>query len=74
MQKLKAFAGYGTKTLLHDGAAEELTKEFGGDPAKWRHVKGEDIADDGEAVRAEVHWFQEETIGQVKHMIKKWLE
>lgn len=75
VQRVKVFAGYGTKTPLHEGVAEGLTKEFGGDPAKWKHVKGEGIVDDdGEDVRVEVHWFQEESVGQVKHMIKKWLE
>lgn len=75
VQRVKAFAGYGTRTPLHEGVADGLTKEFGGDPAKWRHVKGEGVIDDdGENVRAEVHWFQEESVGQVKHRIKKWLE
>lgn len=75
VQRVKAFAGYGTRTPLHEGVADGLTKEFGGDPAKWRHVKGEGVIDDdGEDVRAEVHWFQEESVGQVKHRIKKWLE
>lgn len=32
------------------------------------------VNDDGEDVCAEVHWFQEESLGQGKHMIKKWLE
>ena len=75
VQRVKAFAGYGTRTPLHEGVADGLTKEFGGDPAKWRHVKGEGVIDDdGEDVRAEVYWFQEESVGQVKHRIKKWLE
>lgn len=75
VQRVKAFAGYGTNTPLHEGVADGLTKEFGGDPAKWKHVKGEGVIDDdGEDVRAEVHWFQEESVGQVKHRIKKWLE
>ena len=75
VQRVKVFAGYGTKTPLHEGVAEGLTREFGGDPAKWKHVKGEGVVDDdGEDVRVEVHWFQEESVGQVKHMIKKWLE
>ena len=75
VQRVKAFSGYGTNTPLHEGVAEGLTKEFGGDPTKWKHVKGEGVInDDGEDVRAEVHWFQEESVGQVKHRIKKWLE
>ncbi len=75
IQNREVFAGYGVKTPLHEGVAEGLTAEFGGDVAKWQHVKGVGIIDDhGEEVRAEVHWFQEESVGQVKHFIKKWLE
>ena len=75
VQNREVFAGFGTRTPLHDGVPEGLTKEFGGTPSKWQHVKGFGLIDDnGESVRAEVHWFQEETVGQVKHKIKRWLE
>ena len=75
IQNREVFAGYKTRTPLDDGVPEGLTKEFGGDPEKWQHVKGEGIIDDdGEHVAAEVHWFYQESIGQVKHMIKRWLE
>ncbi len=75
VQNREVFAGFGTRTPLRDGVPEGLTKEFGGTPSKWQHVKGFGLIDDnGESVRAEVHWFQEETVGQVKHKIKRWLE
>lgn len=32
------------------------------------------INDDGEEVKAEVHWFQEESIGKVKIKVKEWLD
>ena len=57
-----AFAGSGTKHPLHDGVAEGLTEQFGGEPSKWQHCKGHGILDyDGEERPAEVHWFQEKT-------------
>ena len=75
IQDREVFAGYGTRHPLHEGVAEGLTEEFGGDPTKWRHEKGIGIIDrNGEEVRAEVHWFYAESVGQVKHMIKEWLE
>jgi len=75
VRNVQVFAGYGTKTNLHDGVAEGLTAEYGGNVNKWQHVKGiGEIDDDGEIVRAEIHWFQEESIGQVKHKIKRWIE
>ena len=71
----KVFSGYKTHHPLHDGVAEGLSDQYGGEPVKWQHAKGNGIIDvDGEGVRAEVHWFQQEAIGQVRHRIKKWLE
>nr|DAP12284.1 MAG TPA: minor capsid protein [Caudoviricetes sp.] len=75
IQNVEVFAGKGVKNSLHDGVAEGLCKEFGGSPEKWQHVKGFGIIGYfGEDVKAEVHWFQEETVGKVKFKIKKWLE
>ena len=71
IQNREVFAGYGTKISLHEG----LTTQFGGSPQKWQHVKGNGILDYfGEERKAEIHWFQEETVGQVKHKVKRWLE
>lgn len=75
VKNVQVFAGYKTRVMLHEGVAEGLTEQFGGDVEKWQHVKGEGIIDVGDSSeRAEVHWFQEETVGQVKHKIKRWLE
>lgn len=75
VQNREVFAGYGTNTPLHDGVAEGLTNQYGGSVEKWQHAKGIGVIDDdGENVRAEIHWFQEETVGQVKHKVKRWLE
>lgn len=54
--------------------AEGLTAEFGGDVDKWQHAKGIGLIDYyGENVKAEVHWFPEESVGKVKFKIKEWL-
>lgn len=75
VRNVQVFAGYGTKTNFHDCVAEGLTAEYCGNVNKWQHVKGiGEIDDDGEIVRAEIHWFQEESIGQIKHKIKRWIE
>lgn len=77
IQNSEVFAGKGTKHPLHDGVAEGLTEQFGGTPSKWQHAKGKGILLDdmtGEEYSAEVHWFQEETVGKVKFKVKRWLD
>lgn len=75
VQNREVFAGYRTKTPLHDGVAEGLSREFGGDEGKWQHVKGEGTIEtpDGDRL-ADVHWFANEQVGQVKHKVKRWLD
>ena len=75
VQDSQVFAGYGTRHPLREEVKEGLTEAFGGDPEKWQHVKGIGIInDDGEGVKAEIHWFQQPATGQVRHKIKEWLE
>lgn len=75
IQNREVFAGYGTRKSLHVGVAEGLTKEFGGDVKKWQHAKGFGVLDfHGEERNAEVHWFQEESVGKVKFKVKDWLD
>lgn len=77
IQNSEVFAGKGTRHPLHEGVAEGLTAEFGGTPSKWQHAKGNGYLIDpetGEEYRAEVHWFQEETVGKVKFKVKEWLD
>ncbi len=75
VQNREVFAGFGVKAQLHEGVAEGLTQAYGGDAIKWQHVKGIGTIDlGGEVARAEVHWFQEPSVGEVKHRIKEWLE
>ena len=75
IQNAEVFAGKGTKRQLHEGVAEGLAKELGGSPENWQHAKGIAVLDDnGEEKRAEVHWFQEITVGKVKFKVKEWLD
>lgn len=76
IQNSEVFAGKGTRHPLHEGVAEGLTAQYGGTESKWQHAKGIGILVDqetGEEFRAEVHWFQEETVGKVGFKLKKEL-
>jgi len=75
LQNAEVFAGNETRKPLHNGVGEGLTKQFGGNPEKWQHCKGNGIIDYfGEERKAEIHWFQEPSVGKVKFIIKRWLE
>ena len=70
----KVFAGYGGVKPLNPETVEGLVREFGGRPDRWKHSKGIGTVDvDGEEIKAEVHWFEEESVGKVKFKIKEWL-
>ena len=73
IQNSEVFAGKGTKNPLHDGVVEGLSEQYGGNPENWKHCKGYGILDYyGEYRKAEVHWFQEESVGKVKFKVKEW--
>lgn len=73
IQNTEVFAGKNTKKSLHDGVAEGLSEQFGGTPENWQHCKGNGIIDYyGETRPAEVHWFQEPSVGKIKFKIKRW--
>lgn len=75
IQNSEVFAGKGTNHPLKEDVSEGLTKQYGGSPEKWQHCKGNGVIDFfGEERKAEVHWFQEETVGKVKFKIKRWLD
>lgn len=75
IQNSEVFAGKGTSRSLKQEVQEGLVKEIGGKPEKWQHCKGRGILDcDGEERPAEVHWFQEESVGKHKFKVKKWLD
>lgn len=72
----KVFAGKGGVKPLRPEVIEGLTREYSTDkPSNWQHCKGiATINFYGEERAAEVHWFQEETVGKHKFKIKKWIE
>lgn len=71
----KVFAGKGGVKRLLPEVAEGLSEQLGGKPENWQHCKGIGTIDFyGEDRDAEVHWFQEESVGKHKFRIKKWLE
>lgn len=75
IQNRQVFAGYGVRTPLQENVAEGLTREYGGAPEKWFHAKGNAVLDTSDGDRpAEIHWFANEQVGQVKHKIKRWLD
>ena len=73
IQDAQVFAGYKGTNPLRAETLEGLVREYGGDAAKWQHCKGTGHIDvSGEDIKAEVHWFQEETAGKHKFRVKKW--
>lgn len=75
IQDKKVFAGKGTKISLHEGVAEGLSQQIGGNPSEWRHCKGLGKIDyHGEERKAEIHWFEESSVGKHKFKIKKWID
>lgn len=74
IQNATVFAGYKGVNPLRQATSEGLTDKFGGTPSKWQHCKGFGVLNvEGEEELAEIHWFQEETVGKVKFFVKKWL-
>lgn len=71
----RTFAGKGSKNKLKPETAIGLSETYGGKPSDWKHCKAEGTIDYyGEERKAEVHWFEEETVGKHKFKIKHWLE
>lgn len=75
IQNAEAFAGKGCKKALDAEVALGLSEQIGGNPKEWQHCKGNGIIDYyGEERPAEVHWFQEKTVGKHKFKVKEWLD
>lgn len=73
LQNVEVFAGKGSKTPLDKAVAEGLSEQIGGKPENWQHCKGIGILDYyGEEREAEIHWFQEKSVGKHKFKIKRW--
>lgn len=75
LQNIEVFAGKGVSKGLKYEVKEGLSKQFGGNPNDWQHVKGFGLIDFyGEPRHAEVHWFQNRDVGKIKFKVKEWLE
>lgn len=73
VRDVQVFAGKGTSKPLNPEVAEGLSEQIGGEPDEWQHCKGVGTIDyNGEDIDAEVHWFQEPSVGKHKFKIKKW--
>lgn len=71
-QNAQVFAGKGGVKPLREEVAQGLAAEFGGKPEEWQHCKAQGWLDvNGEAVKAEVHWFQNGS-EKVKFKVKRW--
>lgn len=69
----QVFAGKGTKKPIRD--IDRLVKEFPNTKAElWQKVKGiADIESQNEQLRAEIHWYEEPSVGRVETKFKKEL-
>ena len=74
LQDKEAFAGKGCKTKIRSRFL--LTENYpGSNPDMWRKVKAKAqiILNNGEVLAAEIHWYEEPTIGKVEFKYKKQL-
>ena len=84
IQNSEVFAGYKYATPLHESTTSRLNEQFEIDSQKWQHAKGfgsliikEPTVESyhkSDIKKAEVHWFQEESIGKVKFKVKRWID
>lgn len=73
IRNAQVFAGRGGSKPLAPEVADGLAEQIGGKSSNWQHCKGIGTLDYyGEQRDAEVHWFQERSVGKHKFKIKKW--
>lgn len=71
---VESFAGKGAdKPLVKAGT---IAKQYGGKPKDWSHKTGNTTvtAKDGTQRKAEVHWFENDEIGQCGWKVKHYIE
>ena len=69
---ISTFAGYGKRTPIRD--IERLNRQYNINSIKWKKVKAiAQILDRGKPITAEVHWYEEETVGKVEFKFKREL-
>lgn len=76
LQDTEVFAGNGVSTSLRPGTLDRLCRDYGGSRSKWQHCKAKTIVEveEGKEERAEVHWFQEPSVGKFDFKVKIWLD
>jgi hypothetical protein len=68
-----SFAGKGTKRTVD--IEKGLMKRFGGKAGHWQHTTGNGVINyKGSKRAAEIHWFQENSVGIKLPKVKRWLE
>jgi hypothetical protein len=71
---VEVFAGKGVRNKLKPQVAEGLSKQIGGRPRDWKHVKGIGTLNyKGSPREAEIHWFEASGQPKVKFKVKRWL-
>ena len=71
---IESFAGKGTDQPLVKAGA--IAKQYGGNPQDWTHKTGTTVVttkDDTE-MKAEVHWFENDDIGQCGWKLESFIE
>ena len=68
----EVFAGKGSDKELR--VKEKLAENYGGKAENWFHAKGYTNVKDEQGIerRANVHWFEEETVGIPEIYVKGW--
>ena len=74
LQDKEVFAGYGTRKPIDD-IIRLITVYPNGNPRKWQKVKAKSqiVLENGEIIDAEVHWYEEPTVGKVEFKLKEEL-
>ena len=71
--KIYNFAGKGTKKSVDIEAG--LIQRFGGKNGEWQHTSGEGyLSVKGKEKHAEIHWFQEPSVGIKLPRVKRWIK
>ena len=66
LQNKEVFAGKGCKRKIDE--VDGLVRDYGGKASEWRKVKAIAtlVLPDGDEEQAEVHWYEEPSVGKVK--------
>ena len=71
VNRIHSFAGKGTKSALR--VEDAFVKKIGGKKGQWQHTTGDVVITvKGVKKTAEVHWFQEPSVGIIKPAVKRW--